>query len=796
MIQAFLQVFYAIFSGLVQGLAISNEILPFGSPFLGLFCLIPLYVALYRAKSYREAFLLFALQAMTVHLTSSYWLYNFHGYALWSLGASALGTAVLGGLTGLVIFFLPRQLSYNRKKTELEEAGGRRVYLIPARILWFASSFVFWEWIKSTGFLGYPWGTLFMTAYSWKIMTQIADITGVWGITFIFALFNALVAEGFNVLNLLPHAQKPSVPAYTYRKTAKATAVILCLTAVYGIFQYIVPRSVKKELNAIIVQQNVDPWDGGDEASISISTRLTEREATRMRENGKEPDLVLWSEGALMYTFPNAVDYYSEEPEEESLTEFIKRMRVPFLIGGSTMTDRQHRKISNSAILFDKDGEYAGFYSKIHMVPFAEDVPFMDNPLMAAFMTNVVKMPYSYTPGNQYVLFKIPLNSSTFMTAPLRDGLEPYETIELDSTGRVDYEETRKYRFNSNENPDSFVKFSSPICFEDAFPDVCSPLFRSGSEVFLNITNDSWSKTPSSEYQHFIVASFLAIEYRTTLVRCANAGYSVVVGPNGKILNDMDVFTEDAIGCTIPIYERKSTVFSILGDWFAYLLFACMALYFAVKCVVFNFKRIKQSPVMLKLAKSILKENEDQETGWDIEPDEDLDDVEDEPEGSNQDSTETEGLFTRSENETGFHNAFMISEYRTEATLTKPAESSGTRTARKRKGTDTVKARKTPAKTEEKPKTRARKTAAAKTGSKRSSPAKAKETKATASRTTTRKPKETKAITKKAETARTAGRKALEAKTTVRKTPAVKNKTAGKKQDKTNTRGGRRQSKK
>ncbi|MBO4320112.1 MAG: apolipoprotein N-acyltransferase, partial [Treponema sp.] len=622
---AFLQVFCAIFSGLMQGLAISNEILPFGSPFLGLFCLIPLYVSLYRAKTYRGAFCIFAVQTLTVHVFSSWWLYNFHGYALWSLGASALGTAVLGGLTGMVIFFLPRQLSFCRSRTELEEAGGRRVYLVPARVLWFAAGFVFWEWIKSTGFLAYPWGTLFMAAYSWKIMTQIADITGFWGITFVFTLFNATVAEGFNVLKLLLHSQNQKTISYTYRKTAKAAGIIICLTAVYGIFQYLVPRTPVKELNAVIVQQNIDPWEGGDRLSISVSSRLTEREVNKMRNEGKEPDLVLWSEGALTRAFPSAIDYYNDEPEEESLTSFIRRMRVPFLIGGSTLTDRVHRKVSNSAVLFDRDGEYAGFYSKIHMVPFAENVPFMDNPLMYAFMSNVVGMSYTYTPGNQYTLFKIPLNSATVLSAPLRDGLEPYATIELDAAGRVDLESAMKYKINFDENPESYVKFSVPICFEDAFPDVCTPLFNSGSEIFLNITNDSWSKTPSSEYQHFIVASFLAIEYRTTLVRCANAGYSVVVAPNGKILNDMDVFTEDAIGCSIPIYQRKATVFSILGDWFAYMLFAFMTLYFIVTCIVFNFRRIKQSPLMIKLAERILRENPEESASYpDVDEDEDL----------------------------------------------------------------------------------------------------------------------------------------------------------------------------
>src|SRR5574344_920669 len=62
MIRLILQVFCAIFSGIIEATAISNEILPFGSPFLALFCLVPLYLAVARAKSYRESFWLFFIQ--------------------------------------------------------------------------------------------------------------------------------------------------------------------------------------------------------------------------------------------------------------------------------------------------------------------------------------------------------------------------------------------------------------------------------------------------------------------------------------------------------------------------------------------------------------------------------------------------------------------------------------------------------------------------------------------------------------------------------------------------------------
>ena len=96
----FLQVFCAVFSGLLLALAIPNELYKLGSPLIGLFSLAPLYLAVVRSKSYNEAFFVCALQALACHLASSFWLAFFHGYALFTLGASALGTAGYHGLFG------------------------------------------------------------------------------------------------------------------------------------------------------------------------------------------------------------------------------------------------------------------------------------------------------------------------------------------------------------------------------------------------------------------------------------------------------------------------------------------------------------------------------------------------------------------------------------------------------------------------------------------------------------------------------------------------------------------------
>ena len=112
----------------------------------------------------------------------------------------------------------------------------------------------------------------------------------------------------------------------------------------------------------------------------------------------------------------------------------------------------------------------------------------------------------------------------------------------------------------------------------------------------MNITNDSWSKTPVAEYQHFVIASFLAIEYRTTLVRCCNSGYSAVVLPNGKIAADLKPFTTDAMTVSVPIYERKPTVFSVFGDYFALsAIFIIIAvLFFSALKVHVNIEYLKQ----------------------------------------------------------------------------------------------------------------------------------------------------------------------------------------------------------
>jgi len=119
------------------------------------------------------------------------------------------------------------------------------------------------------------------------------------------------------------------------------------------------------------------------------------------------------------------------------------------------------------------------------------------------------------------------------------------------------------------------LTFGVPICFEDAFADLCRQYLLDGADMLVNITNDSWSKTWSSEIQHFQVARFRAIENRRVLVRSTNGGVSAVVDPWGGIRTRMPFFERTWRDVNVPVYKEKfPTPYTRYGDWLPQCLIA------------------------------------------------------------------------------------------------------------------------------------------------------------------------------------------------------------------------------
>ena len=551
---AILQVFYAVFSGLVLSCAIPNEFITFGSPFLGLFSLVPLYFAIANAKSYKEAGFLCAIQTALTHVISSYWLVNFKDFAIFTLGASSLAYAFSGFLLGNYLYGVLRK----PKDYQLFENAGTKPFRVVQRILVFALLWTMAEWKKSTGFLAYPWGTILMTAYDWNFITQIADITGTWGISFLFALFNAVIAEGLCRIPEIPHfSTNKSQRAYSF--VAAATIVLFACSSLYGVFRIVSfsKKQPEKFVSTLIVQQNINSWFDNDPAStIEMCETLTEEGIKRAEYR---PDVVIWSESIISRPMPSATRYYTSFPLANPLIPFIKNTEIPFVIGGTTKSKNPHQDgYSNSALYFNDNGRYVGSYSKIQLVPFAESIPYANSQFVKTVLDTLVGFSNGWVPGTEYKVFSLPL-----------------------------------------QNQDT-INFSAPICFEDAFSDVCRNLFLQGSDIFFNLTNDSWSQTASAEIQHFVIASYRTIENRIPMVRCTNSGYSAVINPLGQTIFSLPLFISSSEVAKIPLYEREITVYSRLGDWLPKLCYILVILYFFSEAIM-----------LMKKQKIVLFENED-----------------------------------------------------------------------------------------------------------------------------------------------------------------------------------------
>ena len=587
-------IFSAVFSGLMLSAAIPNEFYLFGCPVFTLFAFIPLYLIFNKIKDFKTAFLAFFLQTLTTHLFSSFWLAYFKDFAIFTLGASAFGTACIGGAFGL-FFFIPYFTTACQNKLNDYSAASCSHWLSRSspifRIFYFAALYTLYEWVKSAGFLGYPWGTVSSAMFKWPVIMQLSSVTGTYGVTFIILMFNGLAAEGLQLYFGNQQLSKARIDAGW--QVAKLFGILFALILLHGFYQYDKPRKPVKELTTINVQQNSDPWkEDSDDESILTSQRLTQEKLDELSMTGRRADLVVWSEGCLHHAFPNGESYYSWNPSEKPLSDFVEEIGVPCIFGGSVVrrhgeAEEERKEYFNAALLYDADGKYRGYYAKNHLVPFAESLPFMEIPAVHAFMSKVVGISAGWTPGDQYVYFNVPCRITENYKLPA------VKNINLNKS----WSEQRK-----EDNSPYTVKISVPICFDDAFTDIMRPLFLNGTELFINITDDSWSLKKSSELQHFVIASYRAIEYRTTLVRSTNAGYSVVLDPAGKVIADLPLFEEAALATDIPVFQRQMTTYARFGNWLPYL--CLIALFASAVWSYFDFSPCDYIPSERKIKKA------------------------------------------------------------------------------------------------------------------------------------------------------------------------------------------------
>jgi len=510
---------WTLFAVMLSALAQPNEIFLYGNWFLGLFCLVPLYIAFVKTERLGEAGLLGAIFGALNHALTSYWLFFYKDFAFWTLGSTTIAYAVVYAAAITYGWFMLRH-------------AGR------ARPLVFALAWAAFEFAKSTGFLGYPWGLLPYSFTAIPIMLQTADIWGVYGISTFLALSSASLGE-----LLLNHEQGERPPRLTRnpgtRWTMASAALGIALLA-YGAWIFQHPFPVRTTVRLLLCQQNTDPWVAGEIPALTSNISLA-RKALEQNEkaNRPKPDLIVFSEMSLQRPFTEFRAWFEKNPPNLPFLTFLRQANTPVLTGLPVVTNWTTYEASNSVGLIYPSGNMGPTYAKMHPVPFAEAIPFWDVPWFRTFVQKVIGLESGWVMGTKPLVF----------------------SLDLENRGAVC---TDIHSLPS-------VKFSSPICFEDAFAELCREFFLRGADLLINLTNDSWSRTRSAQVQHYAVARIRAIESRRTLVRSTNAGVTCVVGADGRNIMELPQFIADSAIVDVPVYRTSQTFYVRFGDWYAWL---------------------------------------------------------------------------------------------------------------------------------------------------------------------------------------------------------------------------------
>lgn len=458
------------------------------------FALIPLFYAI-QGKKPHHSFYLGLIAGFVTFFGLVYWVFiavSRYGNLNYLLSAFVL--ILLVSYLSLFMGAFAFLLRYLEDRLGLKE-------VVTAPFAW-----VSLEYVRSFLFTGFPWESLGYSQFLFLPLIQASDITGVYGISFLIVLANALL---FNIFyNWFLKREKKF-----YREVA-FTFFLFTITLVYGGWRLADVRKKTEAFSTIkaaVIQGNIDQskkWDPTfQDDTVKIYRDLSFKAAK------SSPSLIIWPESAMPFYFQSNARY-------RDIVFNISKETGSYLLFGSPAYRRGGGKMGyfNSAFLISPSGNVLGRYDKVHLVPLGEYVPLGK---YLYFIDKLVEGTGAFSPGKRI--------------GPL-----------VFSLGK----------------PGVF------ICYEAIFPNLVRKFVNRGANFLINLTNDAWYGKTSAPYQHLSMVTFRAVENRVFIARAANTGISSIIDATGKIRSATGIFTRGFIVDTIRL-GRVHTFYTEFGDIFA-----------------------------------------------------------------------------------------------------------------------------------------------------------------------------------------------------------------------------------
>jgi apolipoprotein N-acyltransferase len=376
-----------------------------------------------------------------------------------------------------------------------------------APFLWVTSEFV----LAHLPEIGFPWNLLGYPASNSLALLQLTTVTGIWGLSFIVAAFNSLVAW-----TALAPAPPPRI-----RFTALAAAVVLILAIIVAGPRFLPHASASHYARA--VQTNFpEAMDYPSNWFQAHTQDLDQIERLSLVATNHPVDLLVWPEAPAPFSFEDA-----QFARRASLLAI--QFHHPFLSGviewqpSPDANTNGHAALApyNSAILLDSQGQKGFAYDKVHLVPFGEYEPFPLIHRVAASFSDEIG---GFRKGRNHAVGHLPGGYS----------------------------------------------FGVFICYEAIFPNEVRRFAVNAADLFINISNDGWFGRSAAPEQHLHMARVRAAENRRWLLRVTNNGITVSVDPYGRIFSPLPPDVRAAVDLPYD-FRTDETIYTRFGDWFPWL---------------------------------------------------------------------------------------------------------------------------------------------------------------------------------------------------------------------------------
>lgn len=483
----------------LSGVLFSLSFAPTRLDILAWIGLVPFFWALGRSPSRGHAALFGFVFGFAFSLLDVSWVYRtllLHGH----FAALPAALTLLGMVATLALF--PVGFAYAL------HVIGRRGYepAIVAPFLW-----VLFEYLRTVALTGFPWDLAGYSQMDRLVVVQVADLTGVYGISFLIVLVNATIWEVC--------ARLASRKGLKWGMIAAASCSLILVLGYGWVRSGQFPQAHESGGTCTVglLQANVPQELKWEETAKNFTFQTYERLGREAVDQGAR--LLVWPETAAPVMFGSR-DNGWKRPGEIST-----RLKVPMLVGAPSLKMvRNQIHYFNSAFLIDA-GSLRYRYDKVHLVPFGEYMPLS---WLLPIGPGLAAREADYSPGDEMTVMRM----------------------------------------------DGCPSFSVLICYEAIFPDLSRWAINQGAELLMNITNDGWFGATAAPYQHLQMARMRSVENRVWLVRCANTGISAIVDPAGRIVDQIPLNRQGILVQPVQSAKGIRTFYTRFGDVFAWICIA------------------------------------------------------------------------------------------------------------------------------------------------------------------------------------------------------------------------------